>query len=159
MLSIAAGVFLIFDPLAGAIALTLMLGAIFMLQGAFELFFAFDWTLGYVCLLLLQASLIYVTSRLVVPAPTDEEPIDLTAFFDRNRRKFMGVITIYALVNEATNLTLEGFNSTLLGLMVLAWVVLFAIAWLCQSPRIQLVVAAANVALTAWYAVTFVPAL
>ena len=58
-----------------------------------------------------------------------------------------------------TNLTIEGFNSTLLGLMVLAWVVLFAIAWLCQSPRIQLVVAAANVALTAWYAVTFVPAL
>ncbi len=42
LLSIAAGVFLIFNPLAGAIALTLMLGAILMFQGAFELFFAFE---------------------------------------------------------------------------------------------------------------------
>jgi hypothetical protein len=118
-----------------------------------------SWTLGNVCLLLLQASLIYITSRLVVPAPADDEPIDLTAFFELNRRKFMGVIAIYALVNEATNLTIEGFNTTLLGLMVLAWVVLFAIAWLWRSPQIQLAVAAANVILTAWYAITFVPAL
>jgi uncharacterized membrane protein HdeD (DUF308 family) len=42
LLSIAAGVFLLFNPLAGAIALTLMVGVIFMLQGAFEIFFAFE---------------------------------------------------------------------------------------------------------------------
>lgn len=42
LLSIAAGVFLLFNPLAGEIALTLLMGAIFMLQGTVELFFAFD---------------------------------------------------------------------------------------------------------------------
>ncbi len=42
LLSIAAGVFLVFNPLAGAVALTLMVGVLFMLQGAFELFFAFE---------------------------------------------------------------------------------------------------------------------
>jgi uncharacterized membrane protein HdeD (DUF308 family) len=42
LLSIAAGVFLLFNPLAGAAALTLMVGVIFIFQGAFELFFAFE---------------------------------------------------------------------------------------------------------------------
>jgi uncharacterized membrane protein HdeD (DUF308 family) len=42
LLSIAAGVFLLFNPLAGAIALTLWVGIIFMFQGAFEVFFAFE---------------------------------------------------------------------------------------------------------------------
>jgi uncharacterized membrane protein HdeD (DUF308 family) len=42
LLSIAAGVFLLFNPLAGEIALTLMVGALFMFQGAFELYFAFE---------------------------------------------------------------------------------------------------------------------
>ncbi|HEY3637612.1 MAG TPA: DUF308 domain-containing protein [Rhizomicrobium sp.] len=42
LLSIAAGIFLIFNPLAGAVALTLMIGVIFIFQGAFEIFFAFE---------------------------------------------------------------------------------------------------------------------
>jgi uncharacterized membrane protein HdeD (DUF308 family) len=42
LLSLASGVFLLFNPLAGAVALTLMIGVIFMFQGAFELFFAFE---------------------------------------------------------------------------------------------------------------------
>ena len=42
LLSIAAGVFLLFNPLAGEIALTLMVGVIFVIQGAFEIFFAFE---------------------------------------------------------------------------------------------------------------------
>ena len=42
LLSIAAGVFLLFNPLAGAIALTLTVGIIFIIQGAFEIFFAFE---------------------------------------------------------------------------------------------------------------------
>jgi uncharacterized membrane protein HdeD (DUF308 family) len=42
LLSISAGVFLLFNPLAGAVALTLMVGVIFIFQGAFELFFAFE---------------------------------------------------------------------------------------------------------------------
>ena len=42
LLSFAAGVFLIFNPLAGAMGLTLMLGVIFMLQGTFEVVFAVE---------------------------------------------------------------------------------------------------------------------
>jgi len=42
LLSMAAGLFMLFNPLAGAAALTLVVGVIFVFQGAFELFFAFE---------------------------------------------------------------------------------------------------------------------
>ncbi|HEX3674670.1 MAG TPA: HdeD family acid-resistance protein [Rhizomicrobium sp.] len=42
LLSIAAGVFLVFNPLAGALALTLMIALLFLIQGTFELVFAFE---------------------------------------------------------------------------------------------------------------------
>jgi len=40
--SIAAGVFLLFNPLSGAVALTLVVAIIFSLQGALEISFAFE---------------------------------------------------------------------------------------------------------------------
>lgn len=42
LLSIAAAVFLLFNPLRGEIALTLVVGVLFMIQGAFEIGFAFE---------------------------------------------------------------------------------------------------------------------
>ncbi|HEX3432276.1 MAG TPA: HdeD family acid-resistance protein [Rhizomicrobium sp.] len=42
LLSIAAGVFLLFNPVRGEIALTLIVGILFMIQGAFEIGFAFE---------------------------------------------------------------------------------------------------------------------
>jgi uncharacterized membrane protein HdeD (DUF308 family) len=42
LLSIAAGVFLLFNPLAGELALTILVGVVFIFQGAFEIFFAFE---------------------------------------------------------------------------------------------------------------------
>lgn len=42
LLSGAAGVFFLFNPLSGAIALTLIVGILFMFQGAAELMFAFE---------------------------------------------------------------------------------------------------------------------
>jgi uncharacterized membrane protein HdeD (DUF308 family) len=42
LLSAAAGVFLLFNPLAGAVTLTLVVGLMFMFQGAAELFFALE---------------------------------------------------------------------------------------------------------------------
>jgi len=41
LLSLASGVFLLVNPLAGAVALTLMVAGLFSLQGAFEISFAF----------------------------------------------------------------------------------------------------------------------
>lgn len=42
LLMVAAGVFLLFHPVAGAIALTIIVGAIFLVQGAFEVTLAFE---------------------------------------------------------------------------------------------------------------------
>lgn len=42
LLSIAAGVFLLFNPLAGAVALTLVVGVMFMFQGAAEIVFSLE---------------------------------------------------------------------------------------------------------------------
>ena len=42
LLSLAAGLFIVFNPLAGAVGLTLLLGFLFMFQGAYEIFLAFE---------------------------------------------------------------------------------------------------------------------
>jgi len=42
LLMVAAGVFLLFNPLAGVLALTILLGVLFLVQGAFELALAFE---------------------------------------------------------------------------------------------------------------------
>jgi uncharacterized membrane protein HdeD (DUF308 family) len=42
LLSIGSGAFLLFNPLGGAMALTLIVGLLFMVQGTFELFFALE---------------------------------------------------------------------------------------------------------------------
>jgi hypothetical protein len=117
------------------------------------------WTLGYVSLLLTQGALIYIAARLVVPVPTKDEPVDLSAFFDSHRRKFMGAIVLLALVNEATNLTLAGFNTSRLGWLIVGWVLLFSAAFVWEDKHLQYAVAATNVVMTVYYAATFVPAL
>jgi uncharacterized membrane protein HdeD (DUF308 family) len=42
LLCVVAGFFLLLHPLAGAVALTLVVGILFLFQGAFEMFFAFE---------------------------------------------------------------------------------------------------------------------
>ncbi len=42
LLSVAVGVFMLFNPPAGVLALTLMLALVFMVDGAFEIVFAFE---------------------------------------------------------------------------------------------------------------------
>ena len=118
-----------------------------------------EWSLAYVGQLLIQASLIYLVSHLIVPSSSREEPVDMTAFFDRNRRKFMGVMVILTVMNEALNLSLPGFGSVHLGLLVLGWIVLLSIGIWSSSPRVQLALAGLNVLLTIYYAVNFVPIL
>jgi hypothetical protein len=52
------------------------------------------WSLPYVCLLLTQASIIFVAARLIVPSVSDDSAVDMTTFFDRNRRKYMAVVIV-----------------------------------------------------------------
>jgi uncharacterized membrane protein HdeD (DUF308 family) len=42
LLSIVGGVYMLFKPLAGATALTFVVGVLFMFQGAYEIIFAFE---------------------------------------------------------------------------------------------------------------------
>jgi uncharacterized membrane protein HdeD (DUF308 family) len=42
LLSIMGGVYMLVNPVAGAAALTLVVGALFMIQGAYEIIFAFE---------------------------------------------------------------------------------------------------------------------
>ena len=100
-----------------------------------------DWSLAYVLQLLTQASLIYLASYLVIPSTSRDGPVDMTEFFDQNRRKFMGTIIILAIANEILNLSLPGFGSLHVGLLVLAWIVLLSIGMISNSPRVQLALA------------------
>jgi hypothetical protein len=118
-----------------------------------------DWSLTYVGQLLIQASLIYLASHLIVPSSSGDGPMDMTDFFDRNRRKFMSIVIILAITNEILNLSLPGFGSLHVGLLVAAWIALLSIGIYSNSPKVQLVLAATNVLLTVHYAVEFVPAL
>jgi uncharacterized membrane protein HdeD (DUF308 family) len=42
LLSVVAGAFLVFNPLAGAVGLTVIMGAVFLVQGAYEIAFAME---------------------------------------------------------------------------------------------------------------------
>ena len=118
-----------------------------------------DWSLAFVLQLLLQASLIFLASHLVVPSNSGDRPVDMSEFFDASRRKFMGVILILAITNEFLNLSLPGFGSLHVGLLVLAWIVLLSVGMASRSPKVQLMLAGINVLITVHYAVEFIPAL
>ena len=42
LLTLIAGLFLVFNPISGALSLTILLGVLFLIQGAFELALAFE---------------------------------------------------------------------------------------------------------------------
>jgi uncharacterized membrane protein HdeD (DUF308 family) len=71
LLMIAAGVFLLFHPLAGAMALTIVLGVLFLFQGAFELALAFEMRphSGWVWMLLSGAASVILALVIAVGLP------------------------------------------------------------------------------------------
>ncbi|MFL5237127.1 MAG: HdeD family acid-resistance protein [Rhizomicrobium sp.] len=71
LLMIAAGVFLLFHPLAGAMALTIVLGVLFLFQGAFELALAFEMRPhpGWVWMLLSGAASVILALVIAVGLP------------------------------------------------------------------------------------------
>jgi len=118
-----------------------------------------DWSLQYVGLLLIQAAMIYIAAKLITPAVKDDEPIDMAEFYETTRPKFMITCLAMLAVGQVTNWTLPGFHSLPLVLIVGSWVVLLSSALVFKALRIQLAIAAANIALTIYYAVTYIPAL
>lgn len=66
-----------------------------------------DWTFGLYGLVLLQVSLFYLASGLVLPDLTPER-IDLEGDYFRNRRWFFGLLAATALVSVIKDVALEG---------------------------------------------------
>lgn len=68
LLSIAAGIFLLFNPLAGAVALTLLLGVIFVVHGAFEISFGFEMRPHVGWMVMLASGIISILMALLIAA-------------------------------------------------------------------------------------------
>lgn len=118
-----------------------------------------DWSLQYVGLLLTLSAIIYVAAKLITPTISGDEPIDMAEFYEKARPKFMLTCLVLLAIGQITNWSLPGFHSLPLVLIVGGWVVLFSLALAFKAPRVQLAIAAANIALTTYYAVTYIPAL
>ncbi len=118
-----------------------------------------EWSLQYVLLLLALASAVYIPSRLLTPEPTGEGPIDLTAYYERNRRRIIGTLIPYIFIGEATNLTLPGFAVSTVFLVGIGNLVALGVAWLTANRWAQGLAAAANFALLVYYSIYFLPAL
>jgi hypothetical protein len=115
------------------------------------------WSLAYVGFLLVLATLLYLNALLFVPEVRDGEPLDLVEFADRNRRRYLAAFFAYIVLGTITNLTISGLAGAVW--INFATLALVAIAWLFADRRVQAAVAAALVALFAYYAATFIPAL
>jgi len=71
----------------------------------------------------------------------------------------MVLVIILAITNEILNLSLPGFGSLHVGLLVLSWIVLLGVGIASKSHRVHHVLAAINILLTVHYAINFVPGL
>jgi len=71
LLTALAGGFLLFNPLAGALALTILIGVIFLVQGAYELAFAFEMrpATGWVWMLISALASIVLAAVIVAGLP------------------------------------------------------------------------------------------
>lgn len=68
LIAIAAGVFFLFNPLGGAVTLTLVIGVLLMFQGAFELIFAFEMRPHSVWLGMMASALASIMLALIIVA-------------------------------------------------------------------------------------------
>ena len=87
---------------------------------------------------------------------TDDVPVDMTAFFDRSRRKFIGLLFLTAAAYEILNLMLPGFGTTHPGLLVLAWMITFSAGWVFKSAKVQLVSVVVNILTIVDYASSYI---
>ena len=116
------------------------------------------WSLGYVAFWLLLATALYLTSWLVVPSERAfSERVDLAAFYDENRRNFLGAFFAYTATGLFGNLSVSTLQSA--ALVSLAFLGLIGAAWFWRDGRVQISVLAVSYVLLGWYAIKYVPAL
>jgi len=116
------------------------------------------WTLPFVALLLLMATALYIACGLAMPNEVDaKDGIDLAAFHEANRRRFLGAVIAYELLMIFGNLAIASLESA--ALINVGQLVLTAAAWLWSDRRVQLGAVALIWLLTGWYAHNFIPTL
>jgi hypothetical protein len=115
------------------------------------------WSLAYVVFWLLLATALYLTAWLAVPEFDRHERVDLVAFHEGSRRKYLGALIIVSLLGSGMNLTVETFRSVVP--TTAAWLAVIAAAWLWRGRWVQLAALAAYYAMLVWYALNYIPAL
>lgn len=116
-----------------------------------------EWSLGFVLYLLVLATLLYISVHLVVPHVSEGAELDLSAFDDAHRRKYLAAFAAYIAIATIANLSISGFESAVWINMVTLG--LLSCAWLWPHPRLQAAVTLAILALFGFYAFTYIPAL
>jgi hypothetical protein len=114
---------------------------------------ATEWPLTLVLFLLSAATVLYLVSWLIVPAEINDG-IDLVAFHDDNRRKYVGAFCIYMLFGAVANSIIQGFQSAVL--LSFGFAALGAAAWIWRDARIQWLAIAGLYIGVAYYCVTYI---
>lgn len=116
-----------------------------------------EWSLGYIVLWLLAATVTYLFAWVVVPEGK-LDGVDLRAYHDENRRKYLPLYGGYVLVGVAINSTVEAFQ-ILTSWQVVIWFVPIAVAWIWRNRWAQFAALALQWAMTLQYAVQFLGSL
>jgi hypothetical protein len=116
-----------------------------------------SWSLAYVGYLLMLATLLYVSCHLIMPDQRERASIDLAAFYETIRRKYLIAYFSYVALAMGVNITIDGF--AMANVINAAMLVLIGCAWLWRDSRVQGVAVAGVLALFAYYAVTYIPSL
>ena len=95
------------------------------------------WSLAYILYLLVLSTLLYLSCYLVMPVVRAGDSIDLVAFNETNRQRYLGTYLIYCALAAVANLTVAGFADALV-FNVLA-VTLVGSAWVRRNARVQVV--------------------
>lgn len=115
------------------------------------------WTLGFVLFELWQLAVLYVVAWLIVPDVSEEGEVDMPAFHDANRRKYLAGMLIWILGGIVSNGLTPSLN--LANLIAPITLTLFAVAWWWKHKFVQIAVVVLMYALFTYYAVNFIPAL
>jgi hypothetical protein len=118
-----------------------------------------DWSFAYVSLQLLFCSLLFLVARATVPDSASDAPFDMTAFYERDRRRIMLLFLMFALCGTGLNMTLPGYATSELLAIAVAMMAMFAIAWRWSSQIVQLSVVVLHAALMTYYVIRYMPLL
>lgn len=115
------------------------------------------WSLGYVFLWLLAATSVYLFAWLVVPEGK-LDGVDLRAYHDESRRKYLPLYGAYVLCGVFINMTIAAFQE-LTSWTVLIWFVPLVVAWIWRNAWAQIAALLAIWLMLAQYAVQFLGSL